>query len=640
MEAKESRRLTPLDTQFREMFLGRNIADGNLEATEIGLRALSNSLEQMEDELNHIHRAFRRSAYSDLRDCVYVDFDIIYSAFNWLSRPKRPDNTDRLQSFWSSLCLALLDEQARILPGTLDEVSRFLENNRNSADFLNNSARDRSKFQLALHQAITDLSPNSLADNQYFIASMQDAVRGFRDSVVQSVLKPILRDDLYKEINNSRQCFDEKQFSATYFALKMDKKRRDQYLNNRVDALNFSMLTGLNHQDAVSQDPVSRHLLVTNTVILQRLTPPDPDNIVHYALTENGVVGPRKMCLYLILRDAAEGDAARAEEATFELLESTRRLLRLTSEIRSHLRAGSAKEIISSDFSFNADPFHVLFLDFDWIQRRVNEVQKSRERVITLADRSFSHDQFREFCDYAIDKTNAAMHNSVYLRVIKDGNYEMQVEELERIEEVSLQRAFRIYSHDTRKGNIFVSGGDFGLRFWFDIEFDFKRFAEIVEDLRNNVFDDVFSQATLQSRPKTFNLAAAGQEGRWLVGLVSGEEITVEAPMISGVDQSINECIKRRNSGEDIDFMRYWCPLFSTTYDGKLLGVRTPLKIDRLVKEFVCDARGIGIMALNTETVDSAVKLCIKEADLYDLEGVLEEYEANRRGPLRSMAIG
>lgn len=208
--------LTPLDTDSKP----------TLVAKERTLHALERDVKKVADEIS------ARQHLSRISYCI--DFDVIYSAANWLD--KNSEN-----QFWSSILFFIEGINLVALPGTLAEALRFIERRDNRPN-----AHRVGPLGDALLSAISHIDGANIMGGTTAVALnniKQSSEQGRKLHILLELVKKL---DPPHELNKLK-ALDRKLFfdCNDYLA---ESLRANKIFNNKIDAINYTLAAQLNRE--------------------------------------------------------------------------------------------------------------------------------------------------------------------------------------------------------------------------------------------------------------------------------------------------------------------------------------------------------------------------------------------------------
>lgn len=339
-----------------------------------------------------------------------TDFDVIASATDW--RESSSQN-----SYWASLIFHFPRLSLFLLPGTLYEINSYIRKKKNRIDKLNTF---ESAFLDLTLKAMSD-EGNSDEANQKFnsiIGTFKSTHLNSRELYILNILKkkidapenhtlpPIDQDFLYYSID----------------CLSMGA-RVDKSINNRIDAINYSLCHALNMESFKSGN---RYILVSDTRAMHKLNQIMKGSLSyssdsHYF--DSGFVrSSRTTALELLIRKIGRSIAG-SEALCYKLLEDIAQYIRKISDLivtKRQAQVGSDKRAIAV-FEGN-NPFVNLVSSIEHLQNELAaEKEKSKKIQLSFYDHQFGKNpsDFYMGLEKQIDNL---LRRSSFKRIFEDVN--------------------------------------------------------------------------------------------------------------------------------------------------------------------------------------------------------------------------
>lgn len=586
------------------------------EIDTIGRREIDQiekNLNNLQVELDEIARRLKIESLRSARQYFYFDFDVVFSSINWLTSLRRLKYFRSFDSLWSSLCVNFYAGESYLLPGSLFEICRFVEK-LNPNSFSRNSGALASAFeaQFLKHTAANAEIPS-------FFSAVKALKRIEFDVSLYYVLHKLLSNMPSHDGSQANFEFDVDTFQYAYYALKTGK-RREQYLNNRVDALNFAIAAHRNkierqgHHSIISVSPAMHRLLPIHIAMDNVSSPSDE--------FDNSVISPRQACLYHLLRGSND-DPGVAEQITRNWLKDLHRLRYRLAELRS--KVGERGFLRRDQLEEDVELVNVVWM-FEGLQKEISRIKHQQLKELHAFSKVYKQKDQYDFLMEIEKQVKSQMKKSKYKDLIYGKNAhqkDVEVSEFDEDVKSGLGRAFEIYSKEMA---VNVAGGNSNFRIWTRLDIDHNVFAEKVGRLAGLLVDKFLSnQYIIENLPLSDELendpTKLFSKGTWFINTREMPH-SFPAAMTDPID--LHASMKQSGDEAPIVFSRYVCRLFSTSYDGVMLGLKTRVDIAEDLRDFVDELVDNDFVALRTDEARSAIDSCVRNAGLIQLDRRIE----------------
>lgn len=375
------------------------------DADEI-LEAADKAARELQDDLEHVAEDLRVDSSKGIKTLFCIDFDVIRSSIDWFSH-------DSHESLWSSLCINFSKNDLVFLPGALFETLNYVKSRHKAARRIS-----ISPFREIFYEDVARFyNQDRVPESEY-----RNTLQSFERSAVSPKTLYMLRA-LQKRLLRAQQhqlpALDREVFEWCSETLSVGM-RSDRWINNRVDAVNYSLVHRLN-QDILGSS--TRYVLVSNAPSMKKLDMALSNTIGLRGAAESlakGVVrNARTAAMYQILLFES-GSTSAAERIAFDLLldiSSYRAQLRRIKETSSQSNAGAGRAIAEAKSELNQ-----LLGSFSRFDHHLREHKVVEDRNVRLFNLRYQQADPSEFYENLEKQVERAFEKSGYERAISDRN--------------------------------------------------------------------------------------------------------------------------------------------------------------------------------------------------------------------------
>ncbi len=550
------------------------ISENGEPAKTLGVSELNEIIRNLRDlgqELEDISERFMVVSRRRVHETFYFDFDVIFSAINWLRSQKRYDGIKSEGSFWSSLSVYLLCEDALLLPGSLFELLNFLRRQSDIRGEVTKSAMAEAFIDAFYNSSKLQSHPDSFFNAVGALRNMEF------DEATYFILKQYFSTAHKYNIEEGDWGIDVDIFQSSYYALRTGS-RTNKPINNRVDALNFAICSNMNKRQMDAH-----HTLVSNSVHLRRLSEPQisPNNASSRLLNIGPqVVSTRHVCLYRLVDNIAH-DKAHAQKVCSEWMASVDSMRRYFISKRSEIDENGF--LRASDI-FEDDALTDVVWMFEGLQKEISRIRHKQNNDLTAFKKLYKQTDHKEFLRDVTNNISELVSQSKYLKIdlMKDDR-KVDIRPLFESSANEGRFAYEIYS-DGVAVNVLAERNS--LIIWLRSEMDADTFVANVVAFNREIIDKFYSE--------TYSLEAVTQRspeeyfrtGHWVFYTESG---VVEGDASMQTPETASEVIRglSPNFSGNVDFVRFDHPLYSISFDGEMLGFRTSYGVDEDFRSFL-----------------------------------------------------
>lgn len=545
----------------------------NLCLTYDTLTKIIKNLSNLHSEINLIEERCRVTSRESIKEFFYFDFDVLYSAINWLSAREQQEGFQRQESFWSSLSVMLHDHDVFLLPGSLFEILRFLKRRQNIENQLSKSAMTSAFIEgfFSTSASRSDISP--------FISSIGALQNISFNEKTFFILRQLFGSIHHTAEFASKFQYETEQFQELYYLLSAGTRRSKQ-INNRVDALNLATLSQMN-----STLKKEHHCLISNSSALGNLfgATSNAAELMPHGIG-NPVVSPRYASLYRLI-NTSTNSAADAEQFSNQLGSNVQELISTCKKLRRKVEGGA--EVLRNDV-VHSDAVVDLVWMLEGAREEIKERRKSQEKSFELFRRKYTQEDQKDFLIDVQEKIRNSLDESIYKNYSRSRS-EMNELTIEKFfsdattnSETFATEAFEIFN-GTHAVNILVENG--ALRLWMPANLTFLDFIHSIASLNSRVMDKFFSDEYSFSQLSPPNDEFF--EGGSLIILTETDEFSFEINLTDGnLPSKVVNSIGEEIDPNDIVFVRFSHDLYSSTYDGQILAARTSYDVVKDINHF------------------------------------------------------
>jgi len=541
----------------------------------------------LQRDLTIIAEDLRLDASNSVEALFCIDFDVIRSSLNWLE-------DQSVNGLFSSLCIQFNQSGSVLLPGTLFELQNFLakrfdrspdsRSNAFAETFLNelyySSTQNVDQSQERFDQALSQFKSSELIPKDLFLLN---------------ILKQSIRESSYHQFEK---------LNPTIFSHASDilsqGARADRWINNRVDAINYSLAHKMNQSVRRSG---RRYVVVSNAPSMQRLDTAFGaivgwDGASNY-IAEGTVRSARMAAIYQMLVFAGQGVAG-GERIAFKMLADLAQYRAQIRQVTSmiHKYAGKSDEVALSIKGH----FLKLLSSFDVFQNIIDDFRQNTNHRLAL----FQHEYLAK--DPAAFYLEMSEQISVLLKT--DGYLvPLSVQDLDKIE-LSIRRRLR----DTR----------FTYKAEFSVEDIMGNSAAIVRQYKDHNAFFTISKPPITEFFRTINLVkskifskltkneyrtVAGSETDTVVlGITNGSIEHLETP--ARADYVLFDlCAEFDVLPEDVLFARIDNEWFSASFEADLVAITTKYQIPEEIALFLDELMSV---VYKNKGIDNCIKRFFK----------------------------
>ena len=264
-------------------------------ASQQELKSILGKTRRLSEDIKVVKDDFHVELTTDVKTYLCLDCDVIQSAVDWT------DN-DSLSSFWATLLFDFEQYRLLMLPGTLFELRKLLRRKSRESPITVSTAFEKFFRSLELSEIAGD--------------TVQFAGSEFQDNLIAFSNKRTTSDQLYilrkvkKNLGNVNAhqfpAIDSNFFESCVSILAIGT-RVDKSINNRVDAVNYSLCHTLNRKIRTSNN---RYLFVSDTPAVRRVDSTLSGALCLYGVDqhfEHGFVrSSRTIAMQLLIREIGE----------------------------------------------------------------------------------------------------------------------------------------------------------------------------------------------------------------------------------------------------------------------------------------------------------------------------------------------
>ena len=202
--------------------------------TEAALEAADKAARDLQDDLEHVAEDLRVDSARGIQTLLCVDFDVIRSSLEWFAEESH-------ESLWSSLCINFSRKNLVFLPGSLFETLSFVKSHHKIARNIS-----LSPFRDLFYDDVSRFYDNATVPEIEYRSTLQSFERISVAPKTLYMLKS-LQGRLLKAQQHQLPPVDRDVFDWASETLSVGM-RSDRWINNRVDAINYSLVHKLNQE--------------------------------------------------------------------------------------------------------------------------------------------------------------------------------------------------------------------------------------------------------------------------------------------------------------------------------------------------------------------------------------------------------
>ncbi|WP_346894788.1 hypothetical protein [uncultured Roseibium sp.] len=571
------------------------------------LDTIISNLSNLESELNKLLPRFRDVARNNVEEIYYLDFDVIYSAINWIGPLAKEESFVSRDSFWSSLAINLLSTKMYVLPGTVFEIVQFAR----KQTALQRKIESSQIAEVFLHEF---QNKSEFSKSRTFLDTVNTLKRiQFGEKTYFILNKIFSQNAIFHHFYKGYQ-FDRDIFQSAYTYLRSISSRRDQYINNRVDAMNFAICAYYNELDHQRH-----HTIVSNSKSLLNLPAPavSSDNVSSLFYSEgNHVSTARQACIYHLIRRISEDDNNAAELICRTWIKNVNLVKYKISELVS---SSSDRSVFSNEIVNNDQLIDTMWM-FESLQKEFSNLRHKQRRELHAFRKTYQFSDHKKFMIDISDNIFSSIKNTKYYNIIMNNKLtdeKAEISEFTISTETGLQKAFEIFSKEQA---VNITGGESGFRIWGRVEMPMKKFIDDVthtsRNIRHKFYNDIYSLEGLTSE----DAEVFFQDASWHFLSREGCAITSHLPM--GDLPDFKKVVAKLNlTANDSLYCRFDSPIFSVSYDGVMAGALTQTQVEFDLRDMFDNFLGLSF-PLRSTAADTTITKCSDASNLVFLSHV------------------
>lgn len=528
------------------------------------LFSIERDIKQVADEL-----AARKSV-EDIRYCV--DFDVLYSASHWRGAASG-------ENFWASLIFFLEGIKPLTLPGALFEALRFLH----SSAILSGRPKAKQENLIgSLGQAFLKAVEQGHVRDDSIVRKSVEAYSEFREYKPSVDQVYFLYDAVkYKSEMYTREMFGDFDFELfekciTYLC-EFAPNRSRKILNNRIDALNYTLCTQLNRVDERNSG-APNYILVSDSTSMSGIHRSLSDRLSRHGRRTSSVWNSRVASMFSLI-SSATNSIIEARNTAWELYQS---LIYERRAIHYEIaRRESGKGTPWRRENSHRDPLLELVQSFESLQRGIIAADVRSSEMVSFLDGAGLID-FERFSDVMssviLEKLEKEDKNFYKKIMTNEKNDVFNISVFEKDSKFSYTRKFNI-SSETQKSVDALLIYDNKDQLIIHSSISVQEFLDVVNSVRMHVFtglsagryhsvDDDRETARIFFSSESKDYDTGRMELNWKkliygtdqlspAGVLSASRKQTEGEIIAPTDQYFAVSAASSIKQEDVNFFRF-----------------------------------------------------------------------------------
>lgn len=524
------------------------------------LRELDDKAEGLEADLRALSKMLDVGTRFGTRPHFLLDWDVSRAAIDWFA-------SDATDGFWSALFLQISKSDILLPPGASYEATNHLAQLR-----LNSERRERSPF-FQLNEL--EFDPQEIARiqtvNPGVVSTFKEATVDKKRAYVLSLIQEkIARPEAHQFKKIEWKVFEH---AASWLAR---GARTHKWVNNRVDALNYATVAGLN---LFGDTSAPHYILISNTPSMRGLDAAMSRGF-RYKNTSKSVMGcvqsARTVAMYLVLLALGGNSTARAERVAFDMITTIaeyRARLRREVPVKVHemiSRGEASDELVVSRtrLSFSLDEELVTALSsFDEVQSLIDLRKLDGNETLNIFSTKYRRESAKDIYDKIGSTLDELINNSKHsvgaIRKKKVGR--LKVERILDLKSPFLNSAYDLktrYGAEVAK----VHNYDHGGVVFMDCTAPIPKFLQAINQINESIGKRLVS-GSIDLPAEVHN--QIDLMGNFVVGL-TGRVLQNHIPTASlfgiiDIAESLG-CLP-----SEIEFLRYENSVFSMSYEGDVV---------------------------------------------------------------------
>jgi hypothetical protein len=574
----------------------------------LSLDRLKSVLGVLSQEVDWIIQEIRALRATSAHPIYCIDYDVLFPSVLSIENPSG-DETEA--AFWSSLTLHAQDVPIVLLPGTLFEILNYAEHRLDFAKGIR-----QTPFGNAFITSMSSLD----------VESRQEVAKvgGFQDKVLEAFQNSTIRNATFNKEELYLHSIISRAHSITAPFPAIDKQLFYQCIvqlsqgsrvtktnNNRVDALNYALLSALNsgridqRHYLVSSSHFMRHLdnqaWHRNTLDDDRRGTSSTNALALWRIQNRRfVMSPRRAAIFRLITSAGDGVGSRSAKLAFELQvalqEAQQQVVRQIAKREDPLTEDGRGQDVRSD-----NVFLQIISSFFGFQAKIAQAVKEKRDTIEVNTRQYALNNPVAFFEDLFESVTRRLREFGYREAI---NAELSTKpvDLKLIERDQDKRfshskhvdalgpsrdlvfSYFFYAADAKnraQNHLFVSRGAMPVESFLDL------------------FNVITSEVSAKVAARVYNhLERDTSHAKIIVG---GNDRFVEEPLDSfnGTLKAADLARRLNDSKSEITFVRINLPWFEMSYEGKAFAFASRMLMTDEVSLFLQETAAVGNRTAN-----------------------------------------